>query len=308
MDKKKMRANLMLLLTALIWGSAFVAQKSGMEYVGPFTFNGVRFMVATIVLLPVIYLMGRINAKNSATENAVTAEKKAAQRKTLIIGGICCGICLFIASSLQQIGLIYTTAGKGGFITALYIVLVPILGLFLRRKVRKLVWLCVAIAAVGLYLLCMPAGGFDINGLNKGDLIMLLCAVCFSFHILIIDHFSPKTDGVKLSCIQFFVCSLISLIPMFAFETISLSVLMDCAVPILYTGVLSSGVGYTLQVVAQKDTDPTIASLLMSLESVFSVIAGVIILHEVMAGREIMGCVLMFAAIIMAQLPAKEKN
>ena len=301
---KKLRGNLLLLLTALIWGISFVAQRAGMEYIGPFTFNGIRSLIGGIVLIPVILLLARMDQKGGKDERELSDEEKQAERKTLLLGGLSCGIVLFIASSLQQIGVVYTTAGKAGFITALYIVLVPILGIFIGKKIRPVIWLCVALSVAGLYLLCMK-GGFS---LSKGDLLVLLCALAFAVHILVIDYFSPKTNGVKLSCIQFFVCGIISLVPMLVFETPVWSQILDCWLPILYAGVLSCGVAYTLQIVAQKDTDPTVASLLLSLESVFAVISGVILLHEHIAARELMGCVIMFAAIIIAQLPSKEER
>lgn len=285
----------MLLLTALIWGSSFVAQRAGMEYIGPFTFNGIRSLIGGLVLIPVIFLFSK--EKNA---ELTEAEKKAG-KKTLLLGGILCGIVLFAASSLQQIGMVYTTAGKAGFITALYIVLVPILGVFIRKKVKPIVWLCVILAVAGLYLLCMTDG----LSLGRGDLLVLLCAFAFSIHILVIDYFAPRTDGVALSCIQFFVCGILSLFPMFLAETPVWFAILDCWIPILYAGVLSCGVAYTLQILAQKHTDPTVASLLLSLESVFAAIAGAIILHEQLAPRELAGCVLMFAAIIIAQLPSK---
>ena len=200
--------------------------------------------------------------------------------------------------------MVYTTAGKAGFITALYIVLVPILGVFIRKKVKPIVWLCVILAVAGLYLLCMTDG----LSLGQGDLLVLLCAFAFSIHILVIDYFAPRTDGVALSCIQFFVCGILSLFPMFLAETPVWSAILDCWIPILYAGVLSCGVAYTLQILAQKHTDPTVASLLLSLESVFAAIAGAIILHEQLAPRELAGCVLMFAAIIIAQLPSKTER
>ncbi|MEG2322819.1 MAG: DMT family transporter [Anaerovoracaceae bacterium] len=296
----KLRGNLMLLLTAIIWGSSFVAQRAGMDSIGPFTFNGLRSILGGLVLIPVIFLMMKIN-KPVGEEKNRTLEEKKASRKTLIIGGISCGIALFIASSLQQMGLVHTTAGKAGFITALYIVLVPILGLFIGKRVRPIVWICVLLAVVGLYLLCI-SDGFSIG---KGDLLVIACAVVFSIHILIIDHFSPKVDGVTMSCIQFFVCGIISIVPMFALETPNLASIMECWLPICYAGILSCGVAYTLQIVAQKNTDPTIASLLLSLESVFAVIAGVIILHEHISSKELMGCAIMFIAIILAQVPSK---
>ena len=195
---KKLQGTMMLLLTALIWGSSFVAQRAGMEYIGPFTFNGIRSLIGGLVLIPVIFLFSK--EKNA---ELTEAEKKAG-KKTLLLGGILCGIVLFAASSLQQIGMVYTTAGKAGFITALYIVLVPILGVFIRKKVKPIVWLCVILAVAGLYLLCMTDG----LSLGRGDLLVLLCAFAFSIHILVIDYFAPRTDGVALSCIQFFVCGL----------------------------------------------------------------------------------------------------
>jgi drug/metabolite transporter (DMT)-like permease len=300
---KKLRSNLMLFLTAFIWGSAFVAQSKGMDYIGPYTFNCVRNIIASVFLLPVILLLDYMHSKKTQDENSIykTDEEKRAERKIVTTGGILCGVILFVASSLQQIGIMYTTAGKAGFVTALYIVIVPILGIFLGKKVKPSVWGCVAIAAIGLYLLCIK----EDFSIGKGDFLVLICAFIFSFHILVIDYYSPKTDGVRMSCIQFFVCFLLSGIMMLIFEAPELSLIIQSALPILYTGILSSGVAYTLQIVAQKDTDPTVASLLLSLESVFAVLAGIVVLHEMLSGREVVGCILMFVAIIVAQLPSK---
>ena len=314
---KKMRGNLMLMLTALIWGSSFVAQKSGMDLIGPLAFNGIRTLIGGIVLIPAIMFLKNWKVKKAlqAGETAaeVSEEDRKKENRLLIIGGICCGIALLVASNLQQIGIFYTTAGKAGFITALYVVLVPICGLFIGKKVRPVIWLCVLASAVGLYLLCMPAeGGF--GHINKGDLLIMLCALCFTGHILVIDYFSPKVDGVKLSCIQFFVAGILSIILMFpldpalGFDLPSFSTLIDSWLPVLYAGVLSCGVAYTLQIVAQADTDPTVASMILCLESVFAVIAGMIILGESMSLREIAGCLIMFAAIVVSQLPAKEER
>ena len=314
---KKMRGNLMLMLTAFIWGSSFVAQKSGMDLIGPLAFNGIRTLIGGIVLIPAIMFLKNWKVKKAlqAGETAaeVSEEDRKKENRLLIIGGICCGIALLVASNLQQIGIFYTTAGKAGFITALYVVLVPICGLFIGKKVRPVIWLCVLASAVGLYLLCMPAeGGF--GHINKGDLLIMLCALCFTGHILVIDYFSPKVDGVKLSCIQFFVAGILSIILMFpldpalGFDLPSFSTLIDSWLPILYAGVLSCGVAYTLQIVAQADTDPTVASMILCLESVFAVIAGMIILGESMSLREIAGCLIMFAAIVVSQLPAKEER
>ena len=319
---KKLRGDLMLILTALIWGSSFVAQKSGMELIGPFAFNGIRTVIGGIVLIPVIILLEKFKASGTDTEDAEgentvesmkSEDEQKKEKKLLMTGGICCGLALLVASSLQQIGIFYTTAGKAGFITALYVVLVPILGLFLKKKVRPVIWGCVFVSAIGLYLLCMPAeGGF--GHINKGDLLVLACAVCFAIHILVIDHFSPKVDGVKLSCIQFFIAGIISVLLMFpcdpalGFDLPSLGNLLGSWLPLLYSGVLSCGVAYTLQIVAQADTDPTIASMILCLESVFAVIAGMIILGETMSFREVIGCIIMFAAIVVAQLPSKEER
>ena len=314
---KKMRGNLMLMLTAFIWGSSFVAQKSGMDLIWPLAFNGIRTLIGGIVLIPAIMFLKNWKVKKAlqAGETAaeVSEEDRKKENRLLIIGGICCGIALLVASNLQQIGIFYTTAGKAGFITALYVVLVPICGLFIGKKVRPVIWLCVLASAVGLYLLCMPAeGGF--GHINKGDLLIMLCALCFTGHILVIDYFSPKVDGVKLSCMQFFVAGILSIILMFpldpalGFDLPSFSTLIDSWLPVLYAGVLSCGVAYTLQIVAQADTDPTIASMILCLESVFAVIAGMIILGESMSLREIAGCLIMFAAIVVSQLPAKEER
>lgn len=291
MKKTQVGNSLLLLLTATIWGSAFVAQSVGMEHVGPFTFTFARSIIGGVVLLPCILLLGKW--------------KRGFATKTEWIGGICCGIALCVASNFQQVGIQFTTVGKAGFITALYVVLVPIFGLFLKKRVPALVWGCVALSVAGLYLLCMPAGAFT---LALGDLLVLICAVLFSVHILVIDYFSPKGDGVVISCIQFFTCGILSGIPMLFFENPSLGNMMDAKWSILYAGVLSSGVAYTLQVVAQKNVNPTIASLIMCLESVVAVLAGWIVLGQDMSSREILGCVLMFVAIVLAQLPVPEKT
>lgn len=294
---KQVRANLLLLLTAMIWGAAFVAQSVSMDYVGPFTFLCSRSILGGVVLLPVIAVMGRGKKKKEA---------RLGNRNILLLGGICCGVMLFIGSALQQIGIQYTTAGKAGFITAMYMVLVPICGLFFGRKPGGKTWAAVAVALVGMYLLCLYGSG--IQNLSKGDLLEMLCALGFTGHILVVDHFSPKVDGVKMSCIQFFVCGILAGIFMLILEEPSWENICAAAVPILYAGILSSGAGYTLQIVAQKDTQPTVASLLMSLESVFSLIFGWILLKEAMSGVELLGCVLMFAAIIWVQLPEKQKK
>lgn len=294
-----MRNSLLLLLTALIWGVAFVAQSVGGDAVGSFTFNGVRSLIGSAVLLPVIYFLDS-QKKRELGEKKFQAEK--GDQKTLLTGGICCGIMLCIASNFQQFGISFTTVGKAGFITAMYILIVPVLGLFMKRKVGVKVWAGVVLATIGLYMLCMTSERLT---LSRGDLLVLICAGFFSLHILIIDHFSPKVDGVRMSCIQFFVCGVISMIGAFWFEAPDLGAILAGWLPILYAGVLSCGVAYTLQIVGQKNMDPTVASLILSLESVFSVLAGWVILHQTLSIRELAGCVLMFLAIILAQLPEK---
>ncbi len=309
----------MLVLTAMVWGGSFVAQKSGMELIGPFAFNGIRTIIGGIVLIPLIMVLDRMKSKKQASVPAVKADAadsalseadKKNDQKLLITGSICCGLALLVAGMLQQIGMMYTTAGKAGFITALYVVLVPIFGRILGKKIRPLIWLCVLASAFGLYLLCMPAsGGF--GHINKGDLIVLACALCFAVHILLIDYFSPKVDGVRLSCLQFFIAGILCVILMFPLDPVlgydipSLSQLLDAWIPIVYAGALSCGAGYTMQIVAQADTDPAVASMILCLESVFAVIAGMLILGESLSLREAAGCIIMFAAILAAQLPAK---
>ena len=287
----------MLVLTAFIWGTAFVAQSVGMDYLGPFTFNGVRSLIGGAALLPCIWLFQK--GKGKATE-----KPSRGARKELIAGGIACGLLLFAASSLQQIGIQYTTAGKAGFITAFYIVIVPVLGIFLHKKINGKVWGAVAIALAGLYFLCIT----EKFAVGKGDILIFLCALVFSIHILVIDYFSPKVDGVKMSCIQFFVCGIVSLPPMFFTETPKIGAIVEGWAPLLYAGVLSCGVAYTLQIIGQKNVNPAVASLILSLESCFSVLAGWMVLGEKLSMRESVGCVLMFAAIILAQLPDRKKE
>ncbi len=295
---QKLKGNILLFLTAFIWGCAFVAQRTGMEYIGPLTFNGIRSIVGGITLLVFLFFRSLFSKKN---ENEKTHRKKVSWKFTLLCG-VVCGICLFAGTTLQQMGMVYTTAGKAGFITALYIVLVPLLGVFLGKKIRPIVWLGVLLAIFGLYLLCV---GEDFT-VNKGDVLVLLCSVAFTFHITFVDKVSQKIDGVVISCIQLFVCGLISVPGMLLFETLDWNLILQCIVPILYAGVMSCGIAYTLQIVAQKYTEPTIASMIMSLESVFALLSGMIILKEKISMLEMLGCVLMFAAVILAQLPEKK--
>ena len=317
----KLKNNLLLVLAALIWGVAFVAQSVGMEYVGPFTFNAVRFLIGGLVLIPCIFFFDRREKGEEAPEKRETPsegrktlseeqktlpedQKTPERKKTLLIGGLCCGLCLTVASTLQQIGIMYTTVGKAGFITALYMIIVPVIGIFLGKKLALPIWVSVGLGVAGMYLLCIT----ESFRINFGDLLVLLCSICFAGHILVIDYFSPRVDGVKMSCIQFFTCGIICAVPMFLTEHPSLTVILNAWQPILYTGVLSCGVAYTLQIVAQKGTNPVAASLLLSLESVFSVLAGWLILGQRMSAREIFGCVLVFAGIILVQIPWKVRE
>ena len=304
----KTKNAILLILTAFIWGTAFVAQSVGMDYLGPFTFNGVRSLIGGAALLPCIWFLGVLNGKDTAGKDADGKPDEKASvpsgRKELVLGGIACGVLLFGASSLQQLGIQYTTAGKAGFITACYIVIVPVLGVFLGKRIGWKVWLAVATALVGLYFLCIT----EKFTIGKGDVLIFVCAIVFSLHILVIDYFSPKVDGVKMSCIQFFVCGIVSLPFMFALETPKVGAMLEGWMPLLYAGVLSCGVAYTLQIIGQKNVHPAIASLILSLESCFSVLAGWIVLGERLSAKESIGCVLMFAAIILAQLPERKLN
>lgn len=286
-----------LLLTALIWGTAFVAQSVGMEHIGPYTFNAARFFVGGLVLIPIVLVVKKTDRQEKS------AEEKRLYKKNTIIGGICCGVVLCLASTFQQIGIQYTTVGKAGFITALYIVIVPLLGLFLKKKVTWLVWISTGMAVIGFYLL-------SISGkvtMNQGDIAVLICAVLFSVHILVVDYFSPKADGVGISCIQFWISAIISAGLMVIFENPQMQEVMAAAKPILYAGIMSCGVAYTLQIIGQKHVEPTIASLLMSLESVFSVLAGWVLLGQVLSIKELAGCALVFTAVILAQIPVPKK-
>lgn len=302
-----LKNSLFLLLAAVIWGIAFVAQSVGMDYVGGFTFNAVRSLIGSAVLVPLILIPGQKISDNSEISEAAASTTSGIQkRKDLIIGGISCGICLCLASNFQQFGIKYTTVGKAGFITACYIIIVPVIGIFLRKKCSPFIWIAVILSLCGLYLLCLtPGEGFAIG---KGELLVLVCAFLFSIHILVIDHFSPLVDGVKMSCIQFFVCGILSGIPALLLEKPDLTDILAAKVPVLYAGIMSCGVAYTLQIIGQKNMNPTVASLILSLESCISVIAGWLILGQNLNSREIGGCILMFGAIILAQLPQKEAS
>ncbi len=294
------KSSALLVLAALIWGTAFVAQSEGMKYVGGFTFIGVRYLLGGLVLLPVLAVMRKYSP---AAGDEVREKEMPEEFGVGIRGGICCGLCLFVATSLQQFGIVYTTVGKSGFITTLYIVIVPILGIFSHKKTGLGLWVSVILATAGMYLMCINEG-FTIG---RGDFLVFLCAIAFSFHILIIDYFSPRANGVLISCVQFFTVGVLGSILMLLMEKPEITEILAAWAPIGYAGVLSSGVAYTLQVVAQKKLQPTVASLIMCLESVFSLLAGWLILHERLSERELAGCALVFAAIILAQLPSKRK-
>ena len=295
---KKVVGVLELLLTSFIWGIAFVAQSVGMQYIGPFTFNCVRFFIGGVILIPVILIL---NNKNKVEKKSQNIQKSEEKRKYTVWGGILCGILLCSASTFQQMGICRTSVGKAGFITALYIIIVPLLGIFLHKKITLLLGTSTIIAMLGFYLLCI-SGQIKVN---SGDILVLICAFIFSLHILVIDYFSPKGNGVAISCIQFFVSALISGVFMFLFEKPVLTQILSAYVPILYAGVLSCGVAYTLQIIGQQKMEPTVASLILSLESVFSVLAGWIILKQRLSMKEIIGCCLVFIAVILAQLPKK---
>lgn len=313
MDKLKIRNSLLLLLTATIWGVAFVAQSVGMEYVGPFTFNCVRCLLGGVVLIPCIILLDKMHGEVPTRKKEQEEGQRKKERKILMTGGILCGMLLCLGSNLQQFGIQYTSVGKAGFITAFYIIIVPILGLFFHRKCKITVWIGVALAVAGLYFLCITDAAslgeaerfLTWLPIGKGEALLFIGALGFSFHILVIDYFTELADGVRMSCIQFFVCGIISGVGMLLTEQPKLNAVLSAWQPILYAGVMSCGVAYTLQIVGQKGMNPTVASLILSLESVISVLAGMVILSQRLTGRELFGCVLMFLAIIMAQLPSK---
>ena len=299
----QLRGSLLLFAAALIWGAAFVAQRIGMDYIGPFTFNAIRNLIGAAVLVPCIAIIRRVQRRQEA-DGCGTARKTVStpqERRTLVQGGLVTGFFLCVASNLQQAGIKYTSVGKAGFITALYIVLVPLLGIFLKKKIGWKVWVSVFLAVAGLYLLCMS----EKLTIGKGDLLVLLCALAFAFQILSIDHYAGRTDVVMLACLEFLVCGLLTTVLMFLFEKPAVSGILKAGIPILYAGMLSCGVAYTLQIIGQRDLPPAIASLIMSLESVISALAGWLILHQTLRARELAGCAIMFGAIILAQLPQK---
>ena len=320
MKHNQVRQVVFPILAAFIWGTAFVAQDVCADVIDTFTFNAIRSYVAVVVLLIIMAIFDRVN-KDKPSLTAI--QRKAANRQ-MWIGGICCGTALVIASNFQQAGISAgTDSGKAGFITALYVVLVPVFGLFFKRRVSLPTWIAVVLSVVALYLLCIK-GDFS---LAPGDLLILVCAVCFAIHILVIDHFTASVDGLRLSCVQFLVAAVLATVAKVVCVVLGLNgtgditsatsifampdwdAILACTLPILYVGVFSSGVGYTLQILAQKDSNPTVVTILLSLESVFAVIAGAIILKQQMSVREYIGCAIMFAAVILAQIqfPVKQK-
>lgn len=303
LDKKKFPVGaLFLSLAALIWGTAFVAQSVGMDYLGPATFNAARSFIGGFALLPAALLSLRLDRRKAPTQEEKQGFWK--QYRSLILGGVLCGILLGAGSLLQQTGIQTVSSGKAGFLTALYIVLVPILGCFFKRAPGWKVWVAAVAALVGIWCLSVQGESFSIA---VGDMLLLACALFFAFHILAVDRVSPGANGIALSCIQFFVAGLLSLPFALAMETPRWGGLLAAWGPLLYTGVLSSGVAYTLQILGQKTTEPTVASLLLSLESVFAVLAGWVVLGDTLSPREIVGCVLVFGAVILAQLPGRKK-
>lgn len=292
MKKTAIGSSLLLFLAACIWGVAFVAQSVGMDYMGPFTFNGTRFLIGGTVLLPLVCM--RVQKKKNTPEELPPA--------LTLKGGICCGLAICFASLSQQIGIMYTTVGKAGFITTLYIVIVPVFGLFLHKKVPAKVWIAAVVAAAGMYMLCIN----ESFSIGKGDAFVFLCAIIFSIHILVIDYFSPKTDGVALSCIQFYTAGIICIIAAFWIESPTWEQIFTGIIPILYAGIMSCGIAYTLQIIGQKNLDPTVASLILSMESVVSVLAGWVILGQSLSVKELFGCALVFAAVILVQLPERK--
>ncbi len=291
MKSQLLKSDLLLLITALIWGSAFVAQRIGMDYVGPFTFNAVRFALGSLSLVPLVLITGRSRRKGKNSSKQISPI-------FLITSGGLVGLALFLGASFQQVGLVYTTAGKAGFITGLYVVIVPIIWFFRGRKSGFGTWVGAALAAIGLYLLSVTSS-FTIQ---FGDLLEIIGAFFWAAHILLIDHFSKKINPIVLSLIQFAFCSLLSFATALIFETISLQGILNAGIPILYGGLGSVGIAYTLQVVAQRNAHPAHAAIILSLESVFAAVGGWLILNEYLSTRSIIGCLLMFAGMLFSQL------
>ncbi len=300
MDKKQLRNTLLLVCGAFIWGTAFVAQSVGSDYMGPYTFLTGRSWLACAFLLGLMAVLRKWAGRTPPPSRG------SGEQEVLVKGGIFCGAALFAASAAQQMGIGTTSTAKAGFMTALYVVLVPVTSIFFGSRPGVKLWGCVVVSVVGLYLLCLA--GRDTLSLTGGEWQLLLCAALFTLQIMLVNHFSPQLDGIQLSFMQFLVVSVLSTVFMFAFETPTVEQFRGAAVSIAYCGIMSSGVAYTLQIVGQKELDPTIASLAMCLESVFSALAGWLILGETLSATELCGCVLMFGAIVASQLPEKKRS
>ncbi len=307
------KSTFFLFVTAIIWGSAFVAQRAGMEDIGPFYFSALRMLIGAGALYILILITDRINKKKRSSGkdpgNSSVASSGSLQdredRKTLWKGGVYCGIIIFFASNFQQVGLVSVDAGKTGFITALYIILVPLLGIFLKHRISLFNWIGAVLGVIGLYFLCIT----DDFSILPGDLIVLIGAFFWAFHILCIDHYAPKVDPIKLTAIQFLLAGIVSLVVAFFTETISMSILSNAAFSILYTGIFSTAIAFSCQTLGQKYSDnPTAASIILSTEALFAVIFGFLLLGETLTFRESLGCVLMFCAVIIAQIPARSKE
>lgn len=297
---KKIRGAVLLFITAFIWGGAFVAQDMGLEYVGPFTFTAIRFLMGGIFLFIVSVIVDLVKIKKLHVE--YKKEEKKKKIKTTIKGGVLCGIVLFVGSNLQQIGIVYTTAGKCAFISAFYIVIVPIIGLVFKKKCDVTVYVAVAIALVGMYFLCLGEG---FGKLNVGDAITFVSSFIFALHIITVDKFITECDGIKLSALQCLTCSVLSFILTAIFEKPTLSGITGAIMPLLFAGVMSAGIAYTFQILGQKDLNPTVASLIMSFESVAGALFSFIVLKQTMTTKEVIGCVITFIAVILAQIPIK---
>jgi drug/metabolite transporter (DMT)-like permease len=312
----------MLLLASFIWGFAFVAQRMGMDYLSPISFNGTRYFLGAAVLAPLVLIRRHLARKKEAltgqqeelgieSEKALSPEDSnvtqtaspTSSRKDLLIAGLSCGLVLAVATNLQQIGIYHTTVGKAGFLTTLYIIIVPMLGVFMKRRVDGIIWAGALLAAVGVYLLCID----ETFTINSGDIYVIVCAFVFSLHILLIAHFAPRVDGIELSLSQFLVAGIISCLIGFPLEKPLISDFIGAFWPLAYTGFLSSGVAYTLQIYGQRRADPSACALIFSLEAVFAVLGGFLILQQVLSARELIGCAIMLAAVVLVQLPLRKR-
>lgn len=298
---KKLKSTLFLMLTAIIWGTAFVAQREGMSSLGPFMFSALRMYLGSLTLLPIIYFYTIKNKKTLSAQGSITLAESS---KTLRNGGIICGIVIFFAANFQQVGLVSVSAGKTAFITTLYILLVPLIGLFLKHKLNRNIWLGVFIGTLGLYFLCIT----EAFTIAFGDLVVLIGAFFWALHILFLDYYAPKVMVSKLIAIQFFISGTLSLLVSLVTEAWSYPGVLEAMPTIVYTGIMSSGLAFTFQGLGQKDANPTTASIILSTEALFGAIAGYLFLHEVFTQREFIGCILMFGAVIIAQLPTREEK